>query len=82
MSIDPFAAERDIPVVGFEKGQRKDEFSLQHDVGLPRFEGIYMIGVAQEKISTFRTRKRRNAESAARYRWIVLEGTPVSQYYL
>ena len=62
-SIQRFAAEREIPVVRFEKGQRKDDVALEHLARFGELEGIYMIGVAQEKIGTFRTEKRRNPET-------------------
>ena len=55
MSIHRFAAERAIPVVRFEKGQRKDDVAQQHLARFGEDEGVYMVGVAQEKISTFRT---------------------------
>jgi hypothetical protein len=40
-----------------------------------------MIGVAQEKISTFRTEKRRNPQTGASYPWIVRASAVVNQYY-
>ena len=41
-----------------------------------------MVGVAQEKISTFRTEKRRNPETGASYPWIVRASAVVNQYYM
>ena len=75
-SILRFAAEREIPVVRFEKGQRKDDVALEQLARFGEDEGIYMVGVAQEKISTFRTEKRRNPETGARYPWIVRASRP------
>jgi hypothetical protein len=80
-SIQRFAAEREIPVVRFEKGQRKDDVALEHLARFGELEGIYMIGVAQEKIGTFRTEKRRNPETGATYPWIVRASALVNQYY-
>jgi hypothetical protein len=80
-SIQRFAAEREIPVVRFEKGQRKDDVALEHLAHFGELEGIYMIGVAQEKIGTFRTEKRRNPETGATYPWIVRASALVNQYY-
>jgi hypothetical protein len=80
-SIQQFAAEREIPLVRFEKGQRKDDVAHEH---LARFEepdGIYMVGVAQEKVTTFRTEKRRNPQTGATYPWIVRASAMVNQYY-
>jgi hypothetical protein len=82
VSINRFAAERAIPVVRFEKGQRKDDVAHEQLVGFREDEGIYMVGVAQEKISTFRTEKRRNPQTGAAYPWIVAASALVNQYYL
>ena len=81
-SILRFAAEREIPVVRFAKGQRKDDVAHEHLARFAESEGIYMIGVAQEKTSTFRTEKRRNPETGARYPWIVRASALVNQYYM
>ncbi len=81
-AIHRFAAEREIPVVRFEKGQRKDDLAHEHLAEFGDEEGIYLIGVAQEKINTFRTEKRRNPETGARYPWIVAATALVNQYYL
>jgi len=81
-SIQRFAAEREIPVVRFEKGQRKDDVAHEHLARFDGEEGIYMIGVAQEKVSTFRTEKRRNPQTAATYPWIVRASALVNQYYM
>jgi hypothetical protein len=81
-AIHGFAGDREIPVVRFEKGQRKDDVAHEHLAGFGDGEGIYLIGVAQEKINTFRTEKRRNPETGARYPWIVAATALVNQYYL
>ncbi len=81
-SILGFAADREIPVVRFEKGQRKDDVAHEHLARFSDTEGIYMVGVAQEKTSTFRTEKRRNPETGATYPWIVRASALVNQYYL
>jgi len=81
-SIQRFAAGREIPIVRFEKGQRKDDVALEHLARFGEPEGIYMIGVAQEKISTFRTEKRRNPQTGASYPWIVRASAVVNQYYM
>ena len=81
-SIQQFAADAGIPVVRFAKGQRKDDVAHEHLAQFAEPEGVYMIGVAQEKTSTFRTEKRRNPETGATYPWIVRASALVNQYYL
>ena len=80
-SILGFAAEGGIPVVRFAKGQRKDDVAHEHLARFAEPEGVYMVGVAQEKTSTFRTEKRRNPETGATYPWIVRASALVNQYY-
>jgi hypothetical protein len=81
-SILAFAAEREIPVVRFVKDQRKDDVAHEHLARFGEDDAIYMVGVAQEKVSTFRTEKRRNPETGAAYPWIVRASALVNQYYL
>ena len=81
-SILRFADEREIPVVRFAKGERKDDVAHEHLAGFGDGEGVYLVGVAQEKINTFRTEKRRNPQTGARYPWIVAATALVNQYYL
>ena len=69
--LQAFAAKHEIPIVRFLKGQRKDDIAQEQLAHLAQPEGIYMIGVAQEKTSTFRTEKRRNPVTGASYPWIV-----------
>ena len=42
---------------------------------------MYLVGKAQEKITTFRTQKRRNAETGKTYPWIYRTTAMVNQYY-
>jgi hypothetical protein len=81
-AIGRFAALREIPIVRFEKGQRKDDVAQEQLARFGEPEGIYMIGVAQEKIRTFRTEKRRNPVTGVRYPWIVAASAVVNQYYM
>lgn len=79
--LQAFAAKHEIPVVRFLKGQRKDDIAQEQLARFDQPEGIYMIGVAQEKTSTFRTEKRRNPVTGASYPWIVRASAMVNQYY-
>ena len=80
-AIHRYAAEHGIPMVRFEKGQRKDDVAQQYLSRFPDAEGIYLIGVAQEKTRTFRTEKRRNPVTGARYPWIVPATALVNHFY-
>ena len=61
---------QDIPIIGFEKGQRKEDLAAEYLARSSAPEGVLFIGKAQEKVRTFRTEGRRNA-SGQTYPWIV-----------
>jgi hypothetical protein len=65
--IERFVTREGVDLVTFEKGQRKDD--VAHD---------YLTGF-EEKTTTFRTEKRRNAETGASYPWIVRATAMVNQ---
>ena len=59
-SIEQFAKDNRIPLITFEKGQRKDEFAKQQRKQFQKPEGVVFIGKAQEKCRVYHTEKRRN----------------------
>ena len=69
-------------LVTFEKGQRKDDVAHDYLAGFAAEEGVLFVGKAQEKTTTFRTEKRRNAVTGASYPWIVRASAMVNQYYM
>jgi hypothetical protein len=83
-SVDRFAADQGVPVITFEKGQRKDDVAheyLAEFEAAGRAEGVLFVGKAQEKTRTFRTEKRRNPVTRATYPWIVRATALVNHYY-
>ena len=80
-SIARFVKEHDIPVVMFQKGQRKEEIAAEHLASFKAEEGIVFVGKAQEKTAVFRTEKRRNPETGKSYPWIVRSTAMVNHYY-
>jgi hypothetical protein len=77
---DRFVERDDIPVVHFEKKQKKDEVMAERLRRFDRPEGVIFLGVAQEKTRCMRTiqRKGRNGRS---YPWIVDGTAMVNHYY-
>src|SRR5215813_7377510 len=57
-TIEQYAQDHDIPMVSFEKGQRKDDVANQRRSSFHEPEGVVFIGKAQEKCSVYRTEKR------------------------
>src|SRR5262245_54586625 len=80
-SIEAFAEENQIPIVSFQKGQRKDDLAAEFRARFAGEEGVLFIGKAQEKISVFRTEKRRSPTTGGTYPWIVRSTGLVNQYY-
>jgi hypothetical protein len=83
-SVDRFAADQRVPVISFEKGQRKDDVAheyLAEFEAAGRLEGVLFVGKAQEKTRTFRTEKRRNPVTGATYPWVVRATAMVNHFY-
>jgi len=58
--LEAFAARYRIPIVAFERGQRKEDVAKARFASFKRQEGVVFIGVAQEKVSSFRSLKQRD----------------------
>ena len=56
--VKEFAEEQGIPMIEFKKGQRKDDIAAEYRQTHPGTEGVVIIGVAQEKASAFKAKKR------------------------
>ena len=79
--IHAFVQEQAVPLVAFEKGQRKDDVMAAH---LKRFgapEGVVFVGRAQEKTPVFRTEKRRNPTTGHAYPWLVRSTAMINHFY-
>jgi hypothetical protein len=80
-AIHAFAHAQGVPLLTFEKGQRKDAVMAEH---LKRFtapEGVVFVGRAQEKTPVFRTEKRRNPTTGQAYPWLVRSTALVNHFY-
>ena len=80
-AIDRFAKDDEVPLIIFEKGQRKDDFAKQQRKQFQKSEGVVFIGKAQEKCRVYRTEKRRNPKTKRTYPWIVKSTALVNHYY-
>jgi hypothetical protein len=78
--VEDFVAQHGIPVVAFQKGQRKDDVAAEYRARWRGREGVLFLGKAQEKVTVFRTEKRTDA-AGKKYPWIVKSATPVNQFY-
>lgn len=57
--VETFARRSGVPMIGFERGQRKDDIANAQRARFSRREGVVFIGVAQERAWSFRASKRR-----------------------
>ncbi len=55
--VEAFAQANHIPMVRFQKGQRKDDLAAQYRRKVTAVKGVIFIGVAQEQLSGFKARK-------------------------
>ena len=60
--VTTFADAGKIPVVQFERGQRKDDIAAEHRARFTKAEGVVFIGVAQERASAYKARKLTGSE--------------------
>src|SRR5580692_5359115 len=80
-AVDKFAQAKEIPLLTFAKGQRKDDVAHEHLARFRGREGVYLIGKAQEKVPVFRTEQRTNPATGQKYPWIVKSTALVNQFY-
>jgi hypothetical protein len=80
--LEDFVARPEIPLVQFEKGQRKDTVMAEHLRRFAREEGVVFVGKAQENTPVFRTERRRSPKTGQPYPWIVRRGAMVNNYYI
>ena len=55
--VEAFAKQESIPIVHFQKGQRKDDVAAGYRRKFTKAEGVVFIGVAQEKLMGWKVRK-------------------------
>lgn len=57
--VGSFVRGERVPLVQFQRGQRKDDIAKSHRARFERPEGVVLVGTAQEKARSFRATKRR-----------------------
>ncbi len=78
--IEGFAEEEDVDLIGFKRGERKDDVAKRYLARFEGEEGVLFVGKAQEKVPVFRTVKLTDREGR-KYPWIVRSTAMVNQYY-
>ena len=80
-AIEAYAQRHQVPVLTFEKGQRKDDLVAPYVARAAGRDGIVLIGKAQEKTTTFRTTKGHGPRSRDRYPRLFRTTAMVNHYY-
>ena len=78
--VTTFAEAGKIPVVHFERGQRKDDVAAEHRARFTKAEGVVFIGVAQERASAFKARKLTGNETGVLFEFS-RQSVAVNHYY-
>ena len=66
-AVHQFATRHEIPVVSFESGQDKDAIVARYRARFTRHEGVVILGVAQEKMRSFKAHKQAGPGTKVRF---------------
>ncbi len=77
--IEELVKRDSVPLVTFERGQRKEDVAKEHLARFRQEEGVFLIGKAQEKARVFRTERRYDEKGP--YPWIVRSTAMVNHFY-
>jgi hypothetical protein len=80
-AVHAFVAAQGVPLITFEKGQRKDDVMATHLARSTAPEGILFVGRAQEKARVVRTEKRHHPRTGQAYPWLVRSTAMVNHFY-
>jgi hypothetical protein len=78
--VATFADAGQIPVVQFERGQRKDDVAAEHRARFTGSAGVVFIGVAQERASSFRAQKQPGPQGGVHFNFS-RQPVAVNHYY-
>ena len=79
--IERFVEHQKVPLLTFDRGQRKDDIAAKYLADFRSNEGVLFVGKAQEKARVFRSERRKNAQTGGSYAWIVRSTAMVNHYY-
>lgn len=81
-AVDAYAAQHHLPVLSFKPGERKDDLVKPYLAEFTGQVGIYLVGKAQEKTTTFRTHKGHGPRTKDRAPELYRSTAMVKHYYL
>ena len=81
-AVDAYAAAQQLPVLTFKPGERKDDVVKPYLARFAGQTGLYLVGKAQEKTTTFRTHKGHGPRTQDRAPQLYRSTAMVKHYYL
>jgi len=79
-AIKTYATTHDVPLIAFERGQRKDDVVADYRARRPMDDGVVVIGVAQEKMRAFKAQKRSGPQGGVTFDFS-RQSVAVNHYY-
>jgi hypothetical protein len=79
-AIKAYATRQAVPLIEFERGQRKDDVVAAHRTRRPMADGVVVIGVAQEKMRAFKAHKRSGPQGGVTFDFS-RQSVAVNHYY-
>jgi hypothetical protein len=79
-AVAEFARQQGVPIVRFERGQRKDDVASQVRAERPTRDGVVFIGVAQEKMASFKAHKQTGPQGGVHFAF-TRQPVAVNHYY-
>lgn len=79
--IEAFIRSEQVPLITFQKGERKDDIAKQMRAEFDKDEGVVFVGKAQEKAPVTRTEKRTDPGTGRKYPWLYRSTAMVNHYY-
>lgn len=79
-AMKTFATTQQVPLITFERGQRKDDVVADYRARRPMDDGVVVIGVAQEKMRAFKAQKRSGPQGGVTFDFS-RQSVAVNHYY-
>lgn len=74
-AVHAYAEQHAVPLIRFQRGQRKDDVAAWHRARFHQAEGVVLIGIAQEQQTSFKATKRTSASGGV---WFDFARQPVA----
>jgi hypothetical protein len=79
-AVEAFARRHEVPIIHFDPKERKDDVVAEYRARFSGREGVVVIGIAQEKMRSFKARKRRGPGSKVTFDFS-RQSVAVNHYY-